>query len=138
MIPALIWLLLLPLAGAAVNGWLNPAAPKWNVSGLAEGEVSVAQARAWMPDALFVDARSEAAYMESHIDGAVWLNPAEFDEGVGDFLALWSPQVPVVVYCDSRQCGASATVAGRLRDDFGIPNVWVMSGGWVEWGLDAE
>ena len=49
------------------------------------------------------------------------------------FLAAWSPEKKVVVYCGSEGCNASREVARRLRKEAQLPNVFVLEGGWDEW-----
>lgn len=100
---------------------------------VAPGEVTVNGARTWGETALWVDARGREAWEASRIGDAVWLNEGAFDEGIEDFLLRWTPGVPVVVYCDSEACDASAAVAERLRSELGIENVWVLKGGWDAW-----
>ncbi len=101
-----------------------------------EGYILVDAARrlaAQRPDLLWVDARAETDFMEDHIEGAVHLPLSAWDAGFAELLARWSPDVPVVVYCDSQACAASEKVAERLRAELGVDNVWALQGGWKTW-----
>ncbi|WP_251342573.1 rhodanese-like domain-containing protein [Haloplanus halophilus] len=48
--------------------------------------------------ARFADARSRAAYRQSHIEGAVW-SPARYGQETDDPVADWSADTLVVTYC---------------------------------------
>lgn len=98
----------------------------------AKYEVTVEQAKGWK-SVLWVDARAEASYEAGHISGAVQLNPEAWDGEIKPFLEHWKADVPTVVYCDGLQCGRSYVVAGRLRLDLGLRNVYVLRGGWAAW-----
>jgi len=91
------------------------------------------QARAWGENTIWVDARPDAEFEREHIPGAVLLNEDRWNELVPQFLATWSPEKRVVVYCSSQSCNASREVARRLRDEAQLKNVFVLQGGWEEW-----
>jgi rhodanese-related sulfurtransferase len=95
--------------------------------------VTVAQARAWNADAIWVDARPDEEFAREHVPGAVSLNEDRWHELLPQFLATWSPDKKVVVYCSSQSCNASREVAKRLRDEAQLKNVFVLQGGWEEW-----
>jgi len=95
--------------------------------------VTVVQARFWDGDAIWVDARPDAEFEREHIPGAVLLNEDRWNELLPQFLAAWSPEKRVVVYCSSQSCNASREVARRLRDEAQLKNVFVLQGGWEEW-----
>ena len=95
--------------------------------------VTVAQARAWNADAIWVDARPDEEFVREHVPGAVSLNEDRWHELLPQFLATWSPDKKVVVYCSSQSCNASREVAKRLRDEAQLKNVFVLQGGWEEW-----
>jgi len=128
-------ILIVVLAGlvGGANALWNPATPPWSPEVLGEGEVNLAIVDSWEEPVLWVDARSEEAYAEDRIPGAVLLNEDRFDELLPELLETWTGAERIVVYCDSRQCGASKAVADRLRDDYGFEDVYVLKGGWVEW-----
>ena len=95
--------------------------------------VTVAQARAWGGNAIWVDARPDVEFEREHITGAVLLNEDRWNELLPQFLTAWSPEKRVVVYCSSQSCNASREVARRLRDEAQLKNVFVLKGGWEEW-----
>jgi rhodanese-related sulfurtransferase len=95
--------------------------------------VTLAQARAWGRNAIWVDARPDAEFEREHIPGAVLLNEDRWSELLPQFLATWSPEKRVVVYCSSQSCNASREVARRLKDEAQLKNVFVLQGGWEEW-----
>jgi rhodanese-related sulfurtransferase len=95
--------------------------------------VTLAQARAWGRNAIWVDARPDVEFERDHIPGAVLLNEDRWNELLPQFLATWSPEKRVVVYCSSQSCNASREVARRLRDEAQLKNVFVLQGGWEEW-----
>ena len=95
--------------------------------------VTVAQARAWNADAIWVDARPDEEFTRDHVPGAVSLNEDRWNELLPQFLANWSPDKKVIVYCSSQSCNASREVAKRLRDEAQLKNVFVLQGGWEEW-----
>ncbi|MCC7205586.1 MAG: rhodanese-like domain-containing protein [Phycisphaeraceae bacterium] len=98
-------------------------------------EVDLAQALAWdrLQALIWIDARSEAAYAQQHIPGAILLNEDQWDELFPAFFARWQPGLEVVVYCDSSLCDASYQVAERLRKDLHSDRVHVLHGGWQAW-----
>lgn len=95
--------------------------------------VTVAQARAWGGNAIWVDARPDLEFEREHVPGAVLLNEDRWNELLPQFLTTWSPEKRVVVYCSSQSCNASREVARRLRDEAQLKNVFVLQGGWEEW-----
>ena len=95
--------------------------------------VTVAQARAWGANAIWVDARPDEEFARDHVPGAVSLNEDRWNELLPQFLANWSPDKKVIVYCSSQSCNASREVAKRLRDEAQLKNVFVLQGGWEEW-----
>jgi len=95
--------------------------------------VTLTQARAWGENAIWVDARPDEEFAHDHVPGAILLNEDHWNDLVGPFLATWSPDKKVVVYCSSQSCNASREVARRLRDEAQLKNVFVLEGGWEEW-----
>jgi rhodanese-related sulfurtransferase len=124
-IAALVLLAVIPAAGTAL--W-HPRRPSWQ-----SDEVTPAAATAWGDNALWVDARPDADFSKAHVPGAVPLNEDHWDDALPAFLDQWSASKKVVVYCSSLSCATSHDVARRLRDDAGIPNVFVLEGGWESW-----
>jgi rhodanese-related sulfurtransferase len=95
--------------------------------------VTVTQARAWGENAIWIDARPDEEFARDHVPGALSLNEDRWNELLPQFLAAWSPEKKVVVYCGSEGCNASREVARRLRKEAQLPNVFVLEGGWEEW-----
>ena len=130
---SLLLLVCLPLPFAALNAWLNPSRPPWNPMELAEGEVSLEQLLSWGGSFILVDARSAENFEAARLPGAIHVYAGEFDDQILNLLDVWSPEKSIIVYCDSRQCGASEEIANRLRDDFQMDQVYVLKGGWESW-----
>jgi rhodanese-related sulfurtransferase len=95
--------------------------------------VTVVQARTWGDNAIWVDARPDDEFARDHVPGALSLNEDRWNELLPQFLAAWSPEKRIVVYCSSQGCNASREVARRLRDEPQLKNVFVLQGGWEEW-----
>lgn len=133
LIPTLLVLLVLPVIPAALNVWLSPERPPWNPMELADGEILLQELADWPSAYLLLDARSMESFEASHMPGAVNLYVGEFDSQIVNVLDLWSPDLSIIVYCDSRQCGASEEIAQRLRSDFQMENIYVLKGGWESW-----
>ena len=100
---------------------------------LAEGEIALEHLSEWEDKYILVDARAPDAYEAAHMPGAVNLYAGEFEVQILALLDVWSPDRSVIVYCDSRQCDASAEMAARLREDFQMERVYVLKGGWESW-----
>ena len=107
-----------------------------SANGLAGGQETVTLAQLAESGAvpiLWIDARNEEAFARAHIPGALSLRERNWDEQFAEVVAVWRPGARVVVYCDDRDCNASAAVARRLRRELGIEGVQALSGGWVAW-----
>lgn len=125
-------LILLAIPFALLTAWLHPQGPIWQADELQEGEVRVTTVLGW-PDVLWLDARSRDEFEEAHIPGALLMNEEDWDNLFFDLVAVWDPDVPVVVYCGGGQCQASHAVAERLRSELGSENIFILKGGWPEW-----
>lgn len=86
-----------------------------------------------LSQALWIDARSPEAYALGHVPGAVRLSEAEWETSLPGVLEKWQPEIPVIVYCSSAQCGTAQSVADRLRRELGCDHVYVLRGGWEAW-----
>jgi rhodanese-related sulfurtransferase len=84
--------------------------------------VTVEQARAWAENAMWVDARPDDEFARGHVPGALSLNEDRWNELLPQFLAVWSPEKKIVVYCSSLSCNASREVARRLRKEAQLPD----------------
>jgi rhodanese-related sulfurtransferase len=105
----------------------------WRSPVAASEMVTVTQARAWGENTIWVDARPDNEFGRDHVPGALPLNEDRWSELLPQFLAAWSPEKKVVVYCSSEGCNASREVAHRLRKEAQLANVFVLEGGWEEW-----
>ncbi len=95
--------------------------------------VTIAGARRWGSNAIWIDARPEAEFAKEHIPGAILLNEDRWNELLPQMLATWSPEKRVVVYCSREGCGSSREVARRLRKEAQMKKVFVLEGGWEAW-----
>lgn len=130
----LIGLALLPAAGQAVYyrdkvSWQTPVA--------ASEMVTLTQARN-SADVIWVDARPEEEFQREHVPGALLLNEDRWNELLPQVLAVWAPEKRVIVYCSSESCGSSREIAHRLREEAGLPNVFVLEGGWEAWKKEKQ
>lgn len=116
---------------AGGNFLWGPEPPPWRAV-LPSGHVEIETVMGWSEEPLWVDAREPTAFNRGHVPGAVNLEPADLDANVGELIAQWTPGRAIVVYC-SAECDAAAEVAGRLRNEFAMEQVWVLSGGWSAW-----
>lgn len=96
-------------------------------------EVSVASAKRWGDNVMWLDARPAEDFEAEHVPGAMLLNQEGFDELLPKVLNAWSPEKKIVVYCSKKTCGASREIARRLRDEAQLKNVYVLDGGWESW-----
>jgi rhodanese-related sulfurtransferase len=122
---ALLLLALVPAFGAAI---FHPRRPAWR-----SDEITLAVAQGWREKILWLDARPRADYERGHIPGALLLNEEEWNALLPEMLDEWNGGRVVVVYCSSLSCQASRDVARRLREEVGLPDVYVLQGGWEKW-----
>lgn len=94
--------------------------------------VTHAQAAA-LPDALWIDSRSRAAFDAAHIPGAISI-PESSAKAVLERLRAEQPaERPIVVYCSGVGCGTSRRLATKLAREFGFTRVHHLPGGFTEW-----
>ena len=105
----------------------------WRSAILPSELVTVDQARTWGENVIWVDARPDEEFARDHVPSALSLNEDRWNELLPQFLAVWSPEKKVVVYCSSLSCNASREVARRLRKEAQLPDVFVLEGGWEAW-----
>jgi rhodanese-related sulfurtransferase len=105
----------------------------WQSAILPSELVTVDRARTWGDNAIWVDARPDDEFARDHVPGALSLNEDRWNELLPQFLAVWSPEKKVIVYCSSLSCNASREVARRLRKEAQLPDVFVLKGGWEAW-----
>ncbi|MEQ8769522.1 MAG: rhodanese-like domain-containing protein [Phycisphaerales bacterium] len=87
--------------------------------------------------ALFLDARSDSAFAEGHIEGAVWMPASEVLMRAEELFAF-DPGMPVVIYCTGGTCDASHNVQRRLEQygpDLGLvfTDIRILGLGYEEW-----
>ena len=126
----LILLAVLPAVGEAVYFRDKIS---WSSRISASEIVDIDLVRSWGGDVMWVDARPENEFQEGHIPGAISLNEDHWNELLPQFLAQWSPEKKVVVYCSTKSCNLAGDAARRLRDEAQLKNVFVLEGGWEEW-----
>lgn len=126
-------LLVLAALPTALAAWLHPGLSHGPTPPLAEHEITLATALDWTDMVLWVDARGDEAFARGHIPGAISLEPAAREERMGELLERWTPATRIVVYCDSRSCDLSRTVAEQLRLELGLDQVYYLRGGWEAW-----
>jgi rhodanese-related sulfurtransferase len=127
---ALLLLALLPAFGESI-AYRHKIS--WRSAIPASEMVALGQAKAWDDTAIWVDARPDEEFARDHVPGAIPLNEDRWNELLPKFLAVWSPEKKVVVYCSSLSCNASREVARRLRKEAQLQNVFVLEGGWEAW-----
>lgn len=111
--------------------WLSAAEAPVEVDGAMT--INVYQARQLHAlGAVFVDVRPRREWAWGHVEGAVHLNLAH--EFFGLSRAEWPRTVPLVVYCDSEVCPASAE-AVRLAVAWGYEQVFYFREGYFAWML---
>jgi rhodanese-related sulfurtransferase len=123
---------ILLIIGLATLGALLQGLVQGPPASLAETDASavVLSSALAMKGALFVDARSEEAFEESHYPGAIHLSEDNWDTGLGRVVQAWEPGLPVIVYCDGDGCASSRKLAERLRTELGLEPVYWLVGGW--------
>lgn len=83
-------------------------------------------------EAVFVDARTEASYLEGHIEGAVLLPAFQFEEFIDNFRKTIPPFTMIITYCSGRECEDSHVLAQCLLDA-GYTDVKVFADGYPAW-----
>lgn len=82
---------------------------------------------------LLIDGRSESAYHEGHILGAVNIPYIQRDYFFEQLLSNVARETPIIVYCSGKSCNISVELARSLSEEFGFIHVQVFEGGWEEW-----
>lgn len=83
--------------------------------------------------AIWIDARPDDDFANDHVPGAISLNEDRWNELLPQFLAVWTPEKKIIVYCSSLSCNSSREVAHRLRKEAQLSDVFVLEGGWEAW-----
>ena len=105
--------------------------PAWRADTLREGEIALDTALR-TEGALWIDARSDAAFALDHVPNALLLNEDRWNDLLPTVLQEWQPGQTAIVYCSSAGCEAGHEVAVRLRG-FNLGPVYVLKGGWEAW-----
>lgn len=114
-----------PADSAAVDGM--DSSGEISVIGLDQARLHFEQGTA-----LFADARSLADYQSGHIQGAMHLDPNEFDAWSGDFFSRISPDQIIIAYCEGPRCTLSLELAEKLIW-MGYEKVFYLKNGWGLW-----
>jgi rhodanese-related sulfurtransferase len=127
-------LLILPAVLAAGTLFWHPGAPSFAEKPVPKQTyqqvIDSGQAIFW------IDARSQAAYDQGHIENAVLLNEDHWNRLFPGFLKRWNPDQMIVVYCSDSGCTRSQEVAARLRKELGGNlKISVLKGGYEGWLL---
>ena len=109
-----------------ISFFAHPKAPAFHVDEL---EVELEEVLRF-EEAFWIDARSDEDFEKGQLKGALSLNEERWEEQIVDFLDVWNPDAPTVVYCSSQACLRSHEVAERLKAELGVENVFVLKGGW--------
>jgi len=133
MMRSVILYFILPILCGFLSMGFHPSKAHWQAPDPSEGEVTLAQTIEWSPQLLWIDARDSAVFESNHIPDAISLNHENFEDQLPVVLDNWQPGMRVVVYCDTQLCDASHSIADRLKQEVGLPDVWVLYGGWTAW-----
>ena len=90
--------------------------------------------------ALFADARPAIAYEAGHIQGALNLEPDDFEAWASHLLDNYPLDKTIITYCEGPRCNLSHELAERLVW-LGFENVYYLIDGWGQWkahGLPVE
>jgi len=112
--------------GLFYNGISGKGIPIWPQIALQEAK------SAFDEGAIFLDARSEEAYIMGHIPGSVNLPYGDFDGVYPQISPLLSKDALLIAYCDGSDCQSSIVLTNRLST-MGYGHVKVFFGGWQAW-----
>lgn len=115
---------------AIANYLFNPHRPNLSLNA---DEITLNDISKINKNLLIVDARSRTDFQEDHIENAINLSEEFFDEQIGLFLDVWTPESNVLVYCGGSQCNSSRAVANRLKNECELKNVFVLKDDWRKW-----
>lgn len=82
--------------------------------------------------AVFIDAREPADFAAGHIGNALNLPVQSFAQHFGELAPVISSGLPLVLYCDGKECDLSHRLAANLRQQ-GQTNVHILFNGWTAW-----
>lgn len=90
--------------------------------------------------AIFADARPLPAYAAGHIEGALHLDPYEFDQWSNQIASSVPLGATILTYCEGGQCELSRDLAEKLTW-LGFEKVYYLIDGWGKWqkqGLPSQ
>ncbi len=116
------------------NPWADGTAPLEAEQDGPVKVISIEEAQEMFSDstALFADARPAVAFDEGHIQGAMHLPPASFDQWAADILDYYPMDQPIIAYCEGPQCALSHELAEKLTW-LGFEKVYYLIDGWGQW-----
>jgi len=96
--------------------------------------VNIDQVRAIVAagNTVILDARPASAYDGGHLPGALSLPEQDAETLLPQYLPVFAPDAPILVYCAGASCDESLQLAYRLTAQ-GITNVLLYAGGYAEW-----
>ncbi|HWL93414.1 MAG TPA: rhodanese-like domain-containing protein [Phycisphaerae bacterium] len=121
-----------PVAGEKASAVADPCAPQ---AGDKPGTVRMECVLHLLESggAVFIDAREEKDYAESHLRGSLFLPSSAIYANYQNIEAAGvQPEDLVVIYCGGGDCEASHNVADELRDNFQFQRVFIYEKGWQE------
>jgi len=84
----------------------------------------------WTEPVLWVVMDGAQSGHHGRMEGEVIIvSPDHFEDGLADLLGKWNPGCRIVIICAGLDCDASLDLAGRLRAEVGLPDVYVMGKG---------
>jgi rhodanese-related sulfurtransferase len=86
---------------------------------------------------VIIDTRLTPDFEAGHLPGAISVPVDMGDIQRREQLSHVSKDAPIVLYCQSRNCPFSGTVAKRLLAD-GYYNLRLFPGGWTEWDANRD
>jgi rhodanese-related sulfurtransferase len=125
-------LLVVAAIPALFAAWFHPGLRHGPTPPLNDHEITVQTALSWGDTVLWVDARSADAFARGHVPGAISFDASD-EQSMDQLLDRWTPEHRIVVYCDSRSCDLSRSLAERLRAELGVAGVFYLHGGWEAW-----
>ena len=82
--------------------------------------------------AIFADARPEEAYLDGHIEGALHLDPHQFDGWSERVFSQIDADSIIITYCDGERCPLGLELVEKLTW-LGYDNVYYLKNGWSLW-----
>jgi len=83
---------------------------------------------------VFIDARTENAFKEGHIPGAIQCFPFAIEECIDEVLQYATAAFKIVVYCTGGDCEDSIFMCRELLEaGLASDNIYLFEGGWHEW-----